>query len=124
MGIGCQRCFLFGVGPERTVLEANVGRKAEMSTPTALKERPYWIVRTVRDDRQRTNHKAVDGWILRASDPFWRKVGGPPWGFNCRCRLSTIREAKLAGRTIRSGVEMRGLPDVGFEPGALWADAE
>jgi phage gp29-like protein len=102
----------------------NVGRKAEMSTPTALKERPYWIIRTVKDDRQRQTHGAHDGWILRASDPFWRKVGGPPWGFNCRCRLSTIREAKLAGREIRNGVEVRGIPDVGFEPGALWSDEE
>lgn len=102
----------------------NVGRKAEMSTPTALKERPYWVVRTVKDDRQRETHRAVDGWVIRADDAFWRKVGGPPWGFNCRCRLSTIREKKLGDRVVRSGVEIRGLPDPGFEPGAMWAEGE
>ena len=97
----------------------NVGRKAEMSTPTALAMRPYWVIRTVKDDRQRDTHGAVDGWVLRATDPFWKNVGGPPWGFNCRCRLSTIRESKLGGRTVRSGAEIRGLPDKGFEPGTL-----
>jgi phage gp29-like protein len=97
----------------------NVGRKAEMSQPDALKMRPYWVIRTVKDDRQRDTHGAVDGWVLRATDPFWKNAGGPPWGFNCRCRLSTIRESKLGDRTVRSGAEIRGLPDKGFEPGGL-----
>jgi phage gp29-like protein len=97
----------------------NVGRKAEMSQPDALKMRPYWVIRTVKDDRQRDTHGAVDGWVLRATDPFWKNTGGPPWGFNCRCRLSTIRESKLGDRTVRSGAEIRGLPDKDFEPGGL-----
>lgn len=101
----------------------NVGRKAEMSTPDALLLRPYWVIRTVKDDRQRETHGAVDGWILRATDPFWKGVKGPPWGFNCRCRLSTIRASKIGDKVVRSGAEIRGLPDKGFEPGALWSEA-
>ncbi len=61
----------------------NVGRKAEMTTPDALKLRPYWVIRGVSDDRQRDTHRAVNGWVLRATDPFWRTIGGPPFGFNC-----------------------------------------
>lgn len=101
----------------------NTGRKAEMSTPDALLLRPYWVIRTVTDDRQRETHGAVNGWILRATDPFWKNVKGPPWGFNCRCRLSTIRASKIGDQKVRSGAEIRGLPDKGFEPGALWSEA-
>jgi SPP1 gp7 family putative phage head morphogenesis protein len=98
------------------VTSYNVGRKAEMTQPDALKARPYWQIRTVKDDRQRDTHRAVDGWVLRATDPFWRNVGGPPFGFNCRCRTTTIRAEKLGDRTVRSGAEIRGLPDPGFDP--------
>lgn len=101
------------------VTSYNVGRRAEMTQPDALKLRPYWLIRTVRDDRQRDTHRAVDGWVLRATDPFWRNVGGPPWGFNCRCRLTTIRGDKLGDRKVRSGGEIRGLPDKGFDPVAI-----
>lgn len=101
------------------VTSYNVGRKAEMTTPDALKLRPYWLIRTVKDDRQRDTHKAVDGWVLRATDPFWRGIGGPPWGFNCRCRLTTVRADKLGDRKVRSGAEIRGLPDQGFDPVAI-----
>jgi SPP1 gp7 family putative phage head morphogenesis protein len=93
----------------------NVGRKTEMTQPDVLKLRPYWQIRGVADDRQRDAHAAVNGWILRASDPFWRSKGGPPWGFNCRCRTASISPTKLSGRQVRTGAEIRDLPDPGFD---------
>ncbi len=99
------------------VLDAyNVGRKAEMSEPAVLKARPYWVVRGVVDSRQRKTHGAINGWIFRADDPWFQSPGGPPWGFNCRDRLSSIRPELAKGKQIRSGAEVRGLPDKGFEP--------
>ena len=96
----------------------NIGRRAEMSQPLVLKQRPYWLVRGVPDNRQRDTHRAVNGWCLRADDPFFAK-GGPPWGFSCRCRLTAIREAKAQSIGIRSGAEIRNLPDEGFTPSAM-----
>ncbi len=96
----------------------NIGRRAEMSQPLVLKHRPYWLVRGVPDNRQRANHKAVNGWCLRADDPFFSK-GGPPWGYNCRCRLTSVRESRAMTIGIRSGAEIQDLPDEGFTPSAL-----
>ncbi len=96
----------------------NIGRRAEMSQPTVLKQRPYWLIRGVPDNRQRPNHRAVNGWCLRADDPFFAK-GGPPWSWNCRCRLTAIREARAQAIGVRSGAEIRDLPDEGFTPSAM-----
>jgi hypothetical protein len=38
---------------------------------------------------------------------------------NCRCRLTAVREARAQQLGIRSGAEIRNLPDEGFEPGVL-----
>jgi phage gp29-like protein len=97
----------------------NIGRKAEMSQPATLKARPYWLIRTVQDARQRPAHKVVSNWAIRADDPFWSKIGGPPWGYNCRCRTLAIKESRAQSLGIRMGAEIRGIPDDGFTPNAL-----
>jgi SPP1 gp7 family putative phage head morphogenesis protein len=96
----------------------NIGRRAEMSQPAVLKQRPYWLIRTVKDARQRATHGAVNNWVLRADDSFWSK-GGPPWGYQCRCRVTSIREPRAKEMGIRSGAEIMNLPDEGFTPNAL-----
>lgn len=100
----------------------NVGRRAEMAQPERIKLRPFWRINGVGDARQRESHKRVMGWVLRADDPFWTSAGGPPWGFQCRCRVSSLSPKRAAGIKIRSGAEVRaaGLPDRGFEPNALF----
>jgi SPP1 gp7 family putative phage head morphogenesis protein len=92
------------------------GRESQMTQPAVLKARPYWQIRSVRDDRCRATHAKVRGFVLRADDPFWRKVGRPPWGHMCRCVLSSRseREIKRLGLTVRSGSEISGLPDPGW----------
>jgi hypothetical protein len=46
-------------------------------------------------------------------------VAGGIMASNCRCRVTSIREARAKEMGIRSGAEIRGLPDDGFTPNAL-----
>jgi SPP1 gp7 family putative phage head morphogenesis protein len=98
----------------------NVGRRTEMSQPARIEARPYWRIYTVRDARQRETHGAVHGWVLRADDSFWRTKGGPPWGFNCRCRVASMSPRRAKGMTIRTGSEIQDLPDDGFDATVLF----
>lgn len=68
---------------------------------------PYWEIRTVPDDRRRNEHAKLHGKVLAVDDPFWRTVGAPPWGFNCRCRLvaRTRRQAERKGVTTGAELE-------------------
>ena len=47
---------------------------------------PFWEYRTVGDDRVRPEHEDIDGLILPADDPRWKKIM-PPNGWNCRCYI-------------------------------------
>lgn len=91
------------------------GKLVDMTNPATLVDRPYWQNRGVADSRQRPNHAAIDGWVLRADDPFWQNCV-PPYGFNCRDKLTSLseRQVKKRGITVRSGSEISDLPDKGF----------
>lgn len=93
-----------------------VGRVKDMTQPQALIDRPYWQIRGVDDSRQRETHGAVNGWVLRADDPFFEGALPGAFGYNCRCRPSSIsqRQVESRGLTVRSGSEIRDLPDPGF----------
>jgi SPP1 gp7 family putative phage head morphogenesis protein len=93
----------------------STGRVAEMTQPAVLKLRPYWQVRTVKDDRQRKTHRAADGVVLPADHPFWR-TAFPPWGFNCRCRVVS-RSQKWVDAHGGVSAPPRDLPDPGFASG-------
>lgn len=76
--------------------------------------------RTMRDDRVRPEHAAMDGTTLPKDDPIWRKWT-PPCGWNCRCLLVTLYETPK--RAVQPG-KLDGLtpePDEGFafNPGDL-----
>jgi SPP1 gp7 family putative phage head morphogenesis protein len=91
------------------------GKLVDMTNPATLVDRPYWQNRGVKDSRQRATHGAIDGWVLRADDPFWQQCV-PPYGFNCRDKLTTLseRQVKKRGIEVRSGSEISDLPDEGF----------
>ncbi len=61
-----------------------VGHRRQMEEVSDLL--PFWEYSAVMDDRTRPTHRACDGVILPANNPFWN-THYPPWGFNCRCRV-------------------------------------
>ena len=102
-----------------TVFRTNVlksygaGRAKQMRHPSVIKARPYWRITGVKDNRTRETHRAVQGWILLASDAAWLEAY-PPFGMNCRCRVTSRRNATV----VRLGSELlRYVPDLGFRSG-------
>lgn len=61
-----------------------VGRRRQMEDVSDLL--PFWEYSAVGDDRTRPTHRACDGIILPADNPFW-DTHFPPVGFNCRCTI-------------------------------------
>jgi SPP1 gp7 family putative phage head morphogenesis protein len=111
----------------------NAGRISQMLDPAVVGALPFWVYRTMGDNRVRPAHRALQGFIARADDPFWRKYY-PPNGFNCRCMVDAIggehaREvagnqnftAPAAGR-IPTVNGQPAVPDPGFGgwPGGFW----
>lgn len=98
----------------------NSGRHAQMTQPAVLRARPYWRISTVNDGppRQRATHQAVHNWVIRADDSIWTRTF-PPFGFNCRCRVSSLSQNDVdnKGLKVRTGSEIQGLPDPGFTTG-------
>jgi SPP1 gp7 family putative phage head morphogenesis protein len=106
-----------------TIFRTNVmnaysgGRVRQMSQPEVLEARPFWQILTVNDGppRQRKEHRAVHGVVLRANDPFWRKAMAP-FGYNCRCRVRSL-SIKQGAPKVMEGTSIRDLPDAGFASG-------
>ncbi|HIJ85974.1 MAG TPA: DUF935 family protein, partial [Magnetococcales bacterium] len=100
----------------RLIMETNMrtahaaGRYQQMTDPELLKRRPYWQYKHSGSGHPRPGHKARDGMILLASDPWWR-ANYPPNGFGCKCRVITLAERDLK-RMGRAG------PDVAPEMNA------
>ena len=98
----------------------NSGRHTHMTQPSVLRTHGFWQIRTVNDGppRQRNTHRAVHGWVLSASDSVWQRVF-PPFGFNCRCRVVSLSnlDVERKGLRVRTGGEIRNLPDRGFTSG-------
>ena len=93
------------------------GRAVEMRQAAVLAARPFWQIVGVRDDRTRPTHRAAQGKVLRADDPFWQRVGSPGWGHNCRCRVvsRSQRDLQRLGLGVVSGASITGLPDPGWD---------
>lgn len=91
------------------------GRREQMTQPSVLAARPYWLIRGPRDSRKRPAHLAALGKALLASDPFWTRAP-LPWGHNCRDRVCSLSEKDLErlGLSVTSGASLSGLPDKGW----------
>ena len=96
------------------------GRRAQMTQPAVLAARPYWQILGVDDARTRKTHREAHGKVLAASDPFFTN-SGPPFGFQCRCRVISRSSKDLArlGLTPTIGAALRGLPDEGWSTDAI-----
>jgi len=82
----------------RTIYRTNLftsfqaGRYARAKAVSA--SRPYWQYLAVMDSRTRPSHAALHRKVFRHDDPIWQFIY-PPNGFNCRCRVRTLSEARL-----------------------------
>ena len=61
---------------------------------------PYVMYSAVLDGRTRAQHRAWNGKVLRADDPWW-KTHTPPNGWNCRCTVIQLskRDLNKMGKT-------------------------
>ena len=95
-----------------------VGRLVDSTQPGVLADRPYWQIRGINDDRQRENHKAVDGAVLRADSPFFQRCMPGAFGWQDRCRHATLspKQVEKRGLAVKTGSEPEflALPDKGF----------
>jgi hypothetical protein len=64
------------------------------------KRRPYWQYIAVNDKRTRPAHRALNGLIFRADDPFW-DTWFPPNGYRCRCGFRTLAERDLDRQDLK-----------------------
>lgn len=93
----------------------NVGRYEQMTDPDVIAARPYWQYDAIDDSRTRPTHRALDGQVRRADDPFW-DMWYPPNGFRCRCGVRSLSAAQVR----REGREvMEGTPAWVQAPGAF-----
>lgn len=58
-------------------------------------EAPYLMYDAVDDGRTRPQHKAWDGTVLPADDPWW-DTHRPPNGWNCRCSVIQLSREQAA----------------------------
>ena len=84
----------------RTIYTTNLrtshaaGRWAQMTDPEVLQSRPYWRYVHRSTEHPRLEHKAWNGTVLLASDPWWRTHYGPN-GWGCQCLVEAIGEREL-----------------------------
>lgn len=93
-------CSTFNRAWQRTEYETAVLTAESASNYHRLKSKtalfPYWRYATVGDDRVREEHRKLDGVILAANDPRWKKIF-PPNGWKCRCRVVPLMRHEVEG---------------------------
>ncbi|MDM1033812.1 minor capsid protein [Myroides odoratimimus] len=60
--------------------------------------------RTMRDDKVRDEHRALDRTTLPKTDPFWLEYY-PPNGWNCRCTTIEVRKGKYEESDSTKAIE-------------------
>lgn len=84
----------------RVIYETNIhtayqaGRYKQMTSPHALRERPFWQYRHGDSAVPRLAHLAWDGLVLAADDAWW-KTNYPPNGWGCKCRVFALKAREL-----------------------------
>lgn len=123
----------------RTIFETNLrtayaaGRYAQMTEPDTLATFPFWQYHHSGAVHPRLQHKAWDGTILRADDPFW-SVAYPPNGYGCGCFVTPVSRGGLrrmgkAAPDRTPDLDQLGTdqplgvdPSFAYNPGKSWLD--
>lgn len=93
----------------------NVGHYEQMMDEDVKRFRPYWQYYAVNDKDTRPTHKAMDGLVYRADDPFW-DTWYPPNGYRCRCTVRSLskRQVEAKGLKVMDKMPESIEPDKGF----------
>ncbi len=96
-----------------------VGHYQQMTTPTVMKLRPYWMYDAVDDAHTRPTHLAMGGRVFPADSPVW-DTWYPPNGFRCRCTVRTLskRQVEQRGLTVETVPPLDLYPDRNFRTNA------
>lgn len=82
------KCDVFNKKWQKTEYQTATNVSSASETYNRLMKKaklfPYWEYRTVDDERVREEHRKLEGIILPANDPRWKKIF-PPNGWKCRC---------------------------------------
>jgi hypothetical protein len=121
----------------RTIFETNLrtayaaGRYAQMTEPDTLASFPYWQYHHSGALHPRLQHKAWDGEVYAADDPFWI-VAYPPNGFGCGCFVVPVSRGGLkrlgkSGPDRAPNLDQLGTdqplgvdPSFAYNPGMAW----
>ncbi len=121
----------------RTIFETNLrtayaaGRYAQMTEPDTLATFPYWQYHHSGAIHPRLQHKAWDGEVYPANDPFWT-VAYPPNGYGCGCFVTPVSRGGLrrmgkAGPDRAPDLDQLGTdqprgvdPSFAYNPGMAW----
>ena len=97
----------------RTNIQGAYGRGRWYQQQQNKAERPYLMRDGINDNRQRPEHRELDGVIRPVDDPFW-EIHSAPSGYRCRCiqRSLTQSQAEDKGITVYDD-----LPDVPNDKG-------
>lgn len=100
----------------RTNIQGNYARGGGEWHRRNLGTHPFLMYDAVNDSRTRPAHRAMDGTIRPAADPWWR-THHPINGYNCRCRaipLTQSQAKRQGGVTENPPTGPESEPDPGF----------
>jgi SPP1 gp7 family putative phage head morphogenesis protein len=111
-----------------TVFRTNVqsaysaGRQEQQSAPAYRRARPFLMIQTVGDGRRSLICTGLNGTIMPADDPRWSSLQ-PPYHYNCRTTLRSLRQADVDRRGGVTGFPST-LPAPGFGSGTAASAAD
>ena len=82
----------------------NVGHYKNMTDPTVMKLRPYWMYVTAGDGEVRESHLMMEGKVYPADHPVW-DTWYPPNGFRCRCLVVSLTKEQVKQRGLEIETE-------------------
>lgn len=82
------------------------GREKVMRSPEMLAKRPLWLFRHRDSPNERKSHRALHNKAIPADHSFWKKLGGFPISFGCRCSAYSVTEDYCK----RNGIEILSNP--------------
>jgi len=72
--------------------------------------RPYGRYSAIMDGRTRPSHARLHGLVYPLDHPFWQTYW-PPWGYNCRCGVTTLSQMEVEESGLEVRREMDNLPE-------------